>query len=177
MKVTHARPFLFTLLTAMVIAALTVALSLRVRAQSPDPANAAAFQTATGQYITPTAMRGAVQQLLNPGLPAYPNFVAGEAVRSQLSPDGKTLAILCAGQNSLYKPDGNVDTAASTQFIFLYDVSGAQKQAPHLTQVIQQTNSHVGLVFSPDGSTLYATGGNDDAVYAYGKSRGSWVRI
>jgi len=122
-------------------------------------------------------MRGAVQQLLNPGLPAYPNFVAGEAVRSQLSPDGKTLAILCAGQNSLYKPDGNVDTAASTQFIFLYDVSGAQKQAPHLTQVIQQTNSHVGLVFSPDGSTLYATGGNDDAVYAYGKSRGSWVRV
>jgi hypothetical protein len=88
MKVTHARPFLFTLLTAMVIAALAVALSLRVRAQSADPANVAAFQTAR-QYITPTAMRGAVQQLLNPGVPAYPNFVAGEAVRSQLSPDGK----------------------------------------------------------------------------------------
>ena len=49
--------------------------------------------------------------ILNPGLPAYPNFVAGEAVRSQLSPDGTTLAILTAGQNSLYKPDGTVDVA------------------------------------------------------------------
>ena len=44
-----------------------------------------------------------------------------------------------------------------------------------LTQVIQQTNSHVGLVFSPDGSTLYAAGGSDDAVYAYTKSGGTWT--
>ena len=39
-----------------------------------------------------------------------------------------------------------------------------------LKQVIQQTNAHVGLVFSPDGNTLYAAGGNDDAVYVYTKS-------
>ena len=115
-----------------------------------------------------------MQQFLNPGLPAYPNFMAGEAVRSQLSPDGTTLAVLCAGKNSLYKPDGTVDVAASTQFIFLYDVSGAHKQAPALTQVIQQTNAHVGLVFSPDGATLYAAGGKDDAVYAYTKGAASW---
>ena len=63
----------------------------------------ARLQLPSGQYITPTAISGAVQQLLNPGLPAYPNFVAGEAVKSQLSPDGATLAILCAGQNSLFK--------------------------------------------------------------------------
>ncbi len=37
----------------------------------------------TGQYVTPTApLTNAVQQPLNPGLAAYPNFVAGEAVRS-----------------------------------------------------------------------------------------------
>src|SRR5215470_6623640 len=153
------------------VAACAVALSFQVHAQN-SPQNAG--QTATGQYITPTALRGAVQQLLNPGLPAYPNFVAGEAVRSQLSPDGKTLAIICAGQNSLYKPDGTLDTPASTQFIFLYDVSGSHKQQPMLTQVIQQTNAHVGLVFSPDGSTLYAAGGRDDVVYTYAKSGGSW---
>ena len=115
-----------------------------------------------------------MQQFLNPGLPAYPNFVAGEAVRSQLSPDGTTLAVLCAGQNSLDKPDGTADTATSTQFIFLYDVSGAHQESPVLTQVIQQTNAHVGLVFSPDGSTLYAAGGRDDAVYAYTKGGASW---
>jgi WD40 repeat protein len=170
MKVTRATP-----LITFGIAALAVTLSFTVHAQSPDHPNVTPLQTATGQYITPTAPRGAVQQFLNPGLPGYPDFVAGEAVRSQLSPDGKTLAILCAGQNSLDKPDGTVDNAASTQFIFLYDVSGTYKQAPLLSQVIQQTNSHVGLVFSPDGSTLYAAGGKDDAIYAYGKSGGSWV--
>ena len=130
---------------------------------------------ATGQFVTPTAMRDAVQQFLNPGLPAYPNFVAGEAVRSQLSPDGTTLAILTAGQNSLYKPDGTVDVANSTQFIFLYNVEGANRARPALTQVIKQVNAHVGLVFSPDGNTLYAAGGNDDAVYVYTKSGGSFA--
>src|SRR5262249_51358693 len=37
-------------------------------------------------------------------------------------------------------------------------------------QVIQQVNAHVGLVFSPSGNTLYATGGSDDQVYVYTKS-------
>src|SRR5262245_60384393 len=135
MKVTRATP-----LIAFGIAALAVMLSFTVHAQSPDHSNVTALQTATGQYITPMALRGAVQQFLNPGLLGYPDFFAGEAVRSQLSPDGKTLAILCAGQNSLVKPDGANDVPNSTQFIFLYDVSGTHKQEPLLSQVIQQTN-------------------------------------
>jgi YVTN family beta-propeller protein len=129
----------------------------------------------TGQFVTPTFMRGAVQQYLNPGLPAYPDFVAGEAVRSQLSPDGTTLAMITAGQNSLDKPDGTLDTANSTQFIFLYNVEGANRSRPLLMQVIQQVNAHVGLVFSPDGNTLYAAGGADDKVYVYTKTGGVWA--
>jgi YVTN family beta-propeller protein len=132
-------------------------------------------QLATGQYITPTVIAGSVQQPLNPGLPAYPNFVAGEAVKSQLSPDGTTLAIICAGQNSLDNAAGKTDVANSTQYIFLYNVADANKAKPALIQVIQQTNAHVGLVFSPDGNTLYAAGGNDDAVYAYNKSGGTFI--
>src|SRR5262245_47598543 len=85
---------------------------------------------ATGQFVSPTIISDSTQQYLNPGLPAYPDFVAGEAVRSRLSPDGTTLAILTAGQNSLYKPDGTIDTAASTQFLFLYNVNGANAEAP-----------------------------------------------
>ena len=129
----------------------------------------------TGQYVTPTEMSDSVQQFLNPGLAAYPNFIAGEAVRSRLSPDGSTLAVLTAGQNSLYKPDGTVDVPNSTQFLFFYNVEGANKAQPALTQVIKQVNSHVGLVFSPDGNTLYAAGGNDDAVYVYTKSGGMFA--
>lgn len=139
-----------------------------------EPQGSRGVQLATGQFITPTFLHGAAQQFLNPGLPAYPNFVAGEAVRSQLSPDGATLAVITAGQNSLDKPDGSLDTANSTQFIFIYDVAGANKTQPVLKQVIQQTNAHVGLVFSPDGNTLYAAGGADDDVYAYTATGATW---
>src|SRR5499425_1039303 len=151
--------------------------------QSPTP---------PGLFITPTALPNASQQVLSPGLALpyfatnYPNFVAGEAVKAAVSPDGKTLAILTAGQNSLYFPNtcepgtancavGKLDTSASTQFLFLYDISGANKTSPVLKQVIQQPNAHVGLVWSPDGKTLYAAGGCDDAVYAYARSGSSFV--
>jgi hypothetical protein len=105
---------------AIAASVLTLTFSGPTRADTPA-------QTATGQFVTPTAPRGAVQQFLNPHLTAYPSFIAGEAVRSQLSPDGSTLAVLCAGQNSLDKPDGTVDAAASTQFLFLYDVAGSRR--------------------------------------------------
>ncbi len=129
----------------------------------------------TGQFVTPTTqLANPVQQDLNPGLPDYPNFVAGAAVRSQLSPDGTTLAIICAGQNTLNDKTGKADVLNSTQYIFLYDVSGANKTSPKMIQAIKQTNAHIGLVWSPDGSTIYATGGNDDAVYAYTQAGGTW---
>jgi len=130
--------------------------------------------TPPGLYITPTALANAVQQPLNPGLTNYPNFVAGEAVKAVVSPDGNTLAILTAGMNSLYYPNdaspsliGTIDTAASTQFLFLYDITGANKSKPVLKQVIQQLNAHVGLVWAVDSQTLYAAGGCDDVVYVY----------
>ncbi len=123
----------------------------------------------TGQYVTPQKLTNSVQQLLNPHLPQYPNFVAGMAVRSKLSPDGTTLAIICAGQNSLDASSGTTDAANSTQYIFLYAVGGANKTNPSLLQVLKQTNSWVGLVWAPDGNTLYGTGGADDAVYSYTK--------
>lgn len=134
----------------------------------------------TGQTVTPLAVPGAVQQRLNPGYPGYPNFGAGEAVRSQVSPDGKTLAVLCAGFNSNFSiasllSVGGADPAASTQLIFLYDISGTNAASPKLAQVLQQQNAHVGLVFSGN-NTLYATGGSDDAVYVYQRSQGKFVQ-
>lgn len=143
------------------------------RAGGPPPP--AVTLLPTGQFITPTALDDAIQQPLNPGLAAYPDFIAGEAVRSRLSPDRTTLAIITAGQNSLYKADGTVDVANSTQYLFLYDVQGDNRKNPQLTQVLKQTNAHVGLVFSPDGNTLYAAGGSDDAVYVYTRSGNAFV--
>ena len=80
-----------TLLTSVTL----VALSTRAYLRQPDDVDCREFAGGvalpTGQYVTPTMMDDAVQQYLNPHLAAYPNFVAGEAVRSQLSPDGTTL--------------------------------------------------------------------------------------
>ena len=146
--------------------------SLSCAAESPSAMPAQ--RLATGQQITPLAVPGSQVQTLNPRLPNYPDFVAGGAVRSQLSPDGKTLAVITAGQNSLRQADGSPDVAASTQFLFLFDVAGANKAKPKLVQVIQQTNAHVGLVFAPNGESLYAAGGVDDRVYAYAKANGIW---
>lgn len=154
---------------------MTVPMTVRAAVDTLVDGNDGKLPLPTGQYVTPTApLTSAMQQALNPGLPAYPNFVAGEAVRSRLSPDGTTLAIICAGQNTLYDKTGTLDTPNSSQYIFLYSVDGANKTAPKLTQVIKQANAHIGLVWSPDGATLYAAGGNDDAVYAYIKSNGAW---
>ncbi len=161
--------------TAIALKTTVLAAAIALSPAAAPSMAATAVQLPSGQYITPTIVPGAVQQFLNPGLAAYPNFVAGEAVRAQLSPDGQTLAVLTAGQNSLYNTAGAVDVAASTQFLFLYDVSGSNKTHPLLKQVIQQKNAHVGLVFAPNGQTLYAAGGRDDAVYAYTQQGGSWV--
>src|SRR6266480_3733899 len=152
--------------------------------------------TPPGLYITPTALPNAAQQELNPGLKNYPNFVAGEAVKAVVSPDGKTLAILTAGMNSLYVPNPNpdpsnpvatIDTGASTQFLFLYDISGANQSKPALKQVIQQLNEHApngcisnqanqtglglsiepnvaGLAVSANGKTLVAANNYNDSI-------------
>src|SRR6516225_2575816 len=157
-------------LLAAGLAVLALPQTLRAH-ESAERERSTGQRLATGQRITPLAIPGSKQQPLNPQLPGYPNFVAGMAVRSRLSPDGNTLAVLCAGHNSQVSPPPHidVDVANSTQYIFLYDVSGPHRGDPRLTQVIKQTNSHVGLVFSPDGERLYATGGRDDAVYVYAK--------
>jgi YVTN family beta-propeller protein len=56
-----------------------------------------------------------------------------------------------------------------------YNVAGAHKSSPVLEQVIQQLNAHVGLVWAPNSQTLYASGGCDDAVYAYSNNGTSFV--
>ena len=121
----------------------------------------------TNLFITPLAIPGSTQLLLNPGLPAYPNFIAGEALQEARSPDGKLLAIVTGGQNSLDTPTGVTDVANSTQYIFLYDIAGAKARRPALLQVIRQANAHRGLLWSPDGETLFVAGGVDDAIYTY----------
>ena len=167
--------FRFHELGKLVVLACAILVLTSFANAQPDNDDHRKSRTPPGLYITPTALDHAVQQPLNPGLANYPNFVAGQAVKAVVSPDGKTLAILTAGMNSLFDSTGTVDTAASTQFLFVYDISGANKTSPVLKQVIQQLNAHVGLVWAPDSQTLYAAGGCDDAVYSYSNSGAAFV--
>jgi DNA-binding beta-propeller fold protein YncE len=169
------RLFRFEELRKLVILAWAALVFAGLANAQPNDADREKSATPPGLFITPTALDHAVQQILNPGLTNYLNFVAGEAIKAVVSPDGKTLAILTAGMNSLYDASGNVDTTASTQFLFLYDISGNNKKKPALKQVIQQLNAHVGLVWAPNGQALYAAGGCDDAVYVYSNTGASFA--
>lgn len=156
------------------LGATILATSARAETSTLIDGNDGVLPLPTGQYVTPTPLPGWTQQFLNPRLdttnnPNYAGFVAGEAVRAQLSPDGHTLAVVTAGQNSLNDRTGATDVANSTQYIFIYDVSGANAANPAFVQAIKQPNAHVGLVWAGN-TTLYAAGGADDRVYVYART-------
>jgi DNA-binding beta-propeller fold protein YncE len=127
----------------------------------------------TGQLITPTAAAGAIFQPLNPELPADPSFLAGQASAVGLSPDGRTLLILTTGFNRMFGPDGRPAPALSSEYVFVFDVSG---KAPVKRQVIAVPNTFLGVAWAPAGDRFYVSGGVDDVVYEYAAGEGGFVR-
>lgn len=69
------------------------------------------------------------------------------------SPDGRSLVLLLNG----YRDQG---------------IEIVDRATGRITQTLVQPAAFIGLVFSPDGKHLYASGGNDDAIYAYDWSDG-----
>ncbi len=126
----------------------------------------------SGQWITPTAASGAVYQPLMPGLKDMPSLPAGYAQSEALSPDGKTLLVLTSGYNYVVDANGKFLPADSTQFIFVFDVS---RGAPKQKQVLQVSNSYVGIVFAPDGKSFYVPGAGEDNVHVFALQGGAWA--
>ncbi len=126
----------------------------------------------TGAVITPLAPRGSRFTYLNPGLANYPNDVVEFAVSSALSPDNKTLALITSGDYGIYTPTGSKDTAASTEWLFIFDVSHG---LPVQKQAIQVTNTYQGIVFDPSGTSLYVAGGRNDSVHIFTLTGGVWA--
>ena len=125
---------------------------------------AAADVTPTGQTVTPAAAPGAVFQSLNPDLPGDPAFTAGQAAALALSPDGKTLLILTSGYNRTNGPDGKLIADRSTEYVFVYDVSGAN---PLKRQVISVPDTFLGIAWAPEGDRFFVSGGVDDDVLEF----------
>jgi YVTN family beta-propeller protein len=126
----------------------------------------------SGQFVTPAAATGAVFTTLNPGLAAHPKFIANGAVKTAVSPDGHTLLVMTSGFNLLANATGTAEDATS-QFIFVYDITGGNARLPLQKQVIQVPDTYVGLVWAPDGGKFYVSGGSGDTVYVYAGSTAS----
>ena len=126
----------------------------------------------SGQYVTPAVASGAVFQPLNPGLANHPDYLAGQAISEVVSPDRRTLVVLTSGYNAWSTAAGKPDAAASSEFIFVYDIS---QHAPVKRQVLQVPTAYAGLAFSPDGLRLYVGSGGGDSIYTYRLgSHGTW---
>jgi YVTN family beta-propeller protein len=126
----------------------------------------------TGVRITPEAASGAQFQALNPDLPSNPDFTAGQAVATSVSPDGNTLLVLTSGYNRNNGPTGSRDAAESNEYVFVYDISAG---TPVKRQVIQVPNTFNGIAWNPNGQAFYVSGGISDNVLVYGLIGATWT--
>jgi YVTN family beta-propeller protein len=138
-------------------------------------ANAASDPIAlpTGQMITPTAAPGSVFQGLNPHVASLPDYTAGQAVSTAVSPDGKTLLVLTSGFNLNADPVKQIeDPLTSVEFVFVFDISTG---TPNQLQAVPVPNTFSGIAWAPDGTAFYVAGGQDDNVHTYTKTGGVWA--
>jgi DNA-binding beta-propeller fold protein YncE len=144
-----------------------VALS-SLAALSPAMADHGTFLP-SGLTITPTAAPKSTYEALNPELPEFPNFIAGGALSTVKSPDGKTLLVLTGGHNNLTDTKGK---SFNNEYIFVFDISEGK---PVKKQVVQVPNAFVGIAFDPTGQTFYVAGGGDDNIHAFTIQGGQWA--
>src|SRR3984885_12010977 len=118
----------------------------------------------TGKRITPLATRGAHFETLNPELPDFPHYLAGQAMSTAVDPVGKTLLILTSGFNRIKDDkDQNIEDA-SNEYVFVYDISG---RTPRKKQVLKSPNAFAGIAFAPNGEHFYVAGGKDDDLHLF----------
>jgi len=166
--------FRWSLLGATVLAGLCCGIA-RADIDDGELDNSGQLPLPSGQFVTPTAATGAVFTTLNPGLAAAPNFIANGAIKTAVSPDGNTLLVMTSGYNLVANSSGG--SASTSQFIFVYDISGSHERTPVQKQVIQVPDTYVGLVWAPDTSKFYVSGGSGDAVYVYaGSTASGWSK-
>jgi len=127
-----------------------------------------------GQQITPLAPTGSQFVPLNPDLADYPDWLAGQAVTTVVSPDHKTMLVLTSGYNRIYNtPVGLPYMKDSNEYVFVYDIS---TPSLHKTQVVQIANTYAGIAFDPSGKAFYVAGGSDDNVHIFALSpTGVWA--
>jgi YVTN family beta-propeller protein len=111
---------------------------------------------------------------MNPDLADNPDWLAGQAVTTVVSPDHKTLLVLTSGYNRVYSTNSPAWYGPdSNEYVFIYDIS---TRAPIKKQVVQIANSYNGIVFDPSGKVFYVAGGPSDNVHMFALgTAGSWA--
>lgn len=133
------------------------------------PASAADRLLPTGQALTPLSTPGAHFGLLAARAGPLPATVIDGAVVIVASPDWRELAILTSGYNRVNGADGKLVAAQSGQYVLIYRLDGGR--ARHV-QTLTIPNSFSGLAWLPDGNGLIVSGGLDDNVHRFARSRG-----
>lgn len=118
----------------------------------------------TGKRITPTVSPGAELMALNPRLPEYPDFLAGQAVALAPSPDGDVLLVLTSGYNRINDANGELDPAGSNEYVFVFDITS---KIPTQLQALTVPNTFNGITWAPDSSSFYVSGGVDDNIHVF----------
>jgi YVTN family beta-propeller protein len=134
------------------------------------------YGLADGSQLSPDAAPGARLFSLDPHLPQTPRFRAGGAVATALSPDGSTLLLLTSGYNRLFDDQGEQVEEGSSEYVFVYDVTGG---VPREAQVLRVPDTFGGVAFASDGSRFYVSGGGDDDVHEMARSAtdGRWAEV
>ena len=132
------------------------------------------------QWITPLAPQGSQFAYLDTGLIVNgADWLAGQAVSTAVSPDGKTLLVLTSGfnrvanANDTQNPDGSYfDWQDSQEYVFIYDISTGP---PVFKQAVTIPNSYSGIAFDPiqrvvagqsRNNAFYVSSGLGDYPYA-----------
>ncbi len=128
------------------------------------------------QTISPLAPPDSRFETLNPDLPGKPDWLAGQAVTTVVSPDHKTLLVLTSGYNRVYTTTPSSPytwyTPYSNEYVFIYDIS---TNTPVKKQVVKIANTYNGIVFDPSGKAFYVAGGSDDNVHIFTRiADGTW---
>ena len=132
------------------------------------------------QWITPLAPQGSQFAYLDTGrIVNGQDWLAGQAVSTAVSPDGKTLLVLTSGFNRVSSAD-NVENPDHTYFdwqdsqewVFIYDISAGP---PAFQQAVTVPNSYSGVAFDPvqrvvagqtRNNAFYVSSGLGDYPYA-----------
>ncbi len=98
---------------------------------------------------------------------------AGESKEGSRLPTGARLDPIAVGQDLGPLPLAMIWSPDTSRLVLSLDgwreqgIQVVDRRSGNVVQTLDQPAAFIGLAFSPDGNTLYASGGNEDQVYVY----------